>query len=62
VKWYDHDQHMRKLSKKYPDILFSLYSNGEDIDNIWITYYKNGLGQFRQAKIVFDDYNPEKMT
>ena len=54
LKWYDHDKDMIEVSKQFPDITFILYGTGEDNDDIWKAYYKNGEMEGIQARIVFD--------
>jgi hypothetical protein len=62
AKWYEHDRDMRELSKKYPDILFTVYGRGEESDDMWYAYYQNGKSQHCPAEIVFPEYDPEKMS
>ena len=59
--WYDYDEDMLALSKQYPTVLFELYGDGEETDDIWYTYYKNGLIQRCPAKITFDPYDEAKL-
>lgn len=61
-KWYDHDEDMRLISSKFPGILFELDGNGEDHDDIWVSYYFNGGSQFAPAQIQFDDFCRNKLT
>lgn len=62
VKWYEHDENMRAVSKEYPDILFTLYGEGEESGDIWVKYYKNGKSQVANAQIKFDEFDPKKLT
>ena len=55
LKWYDHDKDMIEVSKQFPDITFILDGEGEDNDDIWKAYYKNGEMEVIQARIVFDE-------
>lgn len=43
--WYDYEQDMLDLSTQFPDVLFSVYCEGDDRDDIWTRYFKNGLTQ-----------------
>jgi len=45
IKWYDHDEHMAKLSELFPDILFTVYRNGEDTEDEYIYYYLDGQSE-----------------
>lgn len=58
-KWYEHDEDMRDVSKKFPNVLFILSGEGEESGDIWKAYYKNGKVQRVKAEIVFDEYNPK---
>jgi hypothetical protein len=60
IKWYSHEEDMTQISKKYPDLLFILNGNGEENGDIWRKHFKNGKTHFSKAKIVFDDFDPEK--
>lgn len=60
-KWYDHDEEMLELSKQFPETVFCLEGEGEESGDIWRTYYKNGKAQHCPAKIVFDEYDENKL-
>lgn len=57
VKWYSHERDMGEYSKKYPDIIFTLEGDGEDSDDMWKAYYRNGKSYYVKPKIVYPDYN-----
>lgn len=63
VKWYDHDKDLKVLSLAFPTILFTLYGKGEDDDDMWVKYYRNGKMQKSQAeiKITYEKFDPEKL-
>lgn len=61
-KWYEHDEHMRQLSKKYPSVVFILHGEGEEQGDDWFKYYKNGKMQECRAKIIFDEYDERKLS
>lgn len=42
VKWYDHDIDMIKISNQFPDYTFQLHGDGEEPDDVWFSYYKDG--------------------
>lgn len=43
--WYNYVENMLDLSTKFPDVLFSVYCVGEDRDDVWTRYFKNGMTQ-----------------
>ncbi len=61
VKWYDHDKEMLALSVAFPDVTFRLYGEGEERDDVWQTYYKNGKMIKYTATIEIPDFNPNDL-
>lgn len=61
AKWYNCTEDMKKHSLEYPDLLFEIDGQGEENDDIWIEYFKNGKSQFCRAQIVYPKYDPEKL-
>ena len=60
-KWYEHDDTMRTVSAKYPDLIFALSGSGEEDGDLWRNYYKNGKVQECPAKIEYDPYDENKL-
>lgn len=54
-KWYDHDDDMLALSTRFPDVVFQLYGDGEDSEDRWMTYYKNGRCQVDALHITVEE-------
>lgn len=53
IKWYGHDEDLIKVSKNYPDVLFTLDGEGEESGDVWRKYYKNGETEcFSQQRFV----------
>jgi hypothetical protein len=44
---------MKCFSKKYPKLIFVIDGNGEDFDDIWKHYFRNGEDQYIRAELVF---------
>lgn len=61
AKWYDHEEDMAELSRTFPEVLFTLYGDGEESEDMWYKYFKGGKMQKCYAKIVFDDYDESKL-
>lgn len=60
-KWYDHDVHMKEVSRQSPDIIFKLHGEGEESGDVWYKYYKNGKVQKCNAIITFEDFDESKL-
>lgn len=59
--WYDHELDMKGVSKIYPDTVFVLHGEGEESDDIWNKYFKNGKMQSCYAVITFEDFDEGKL-
>ena len=55
MKWYDHEEHMVKISKRYPDVIFVLHGEGEEHGDLWNEYYSNGEYERVDAVITFPE-------
>lgn len=59
VKWYDHDEDMLELSKKWPGVVFILDGDGEDTGDIWRSFYNNGKTYQWRPKIDRPKFSDE---
>jgi hypothetical protein len=53
MKWYDHEDDMRKVAAAFPDVKFELYGEGEERDDIWREFYWNDRFDCDTAQIVW---------
>lgn len=60
-KWYDHNEDMLRVSKRFPDLLFKLHGEGEESGDFWNTYYKDGKMQHCPVKITYEPFNPDEL-
>lgn len=56
-KWYDHEKDMKEISKSFPGVLFRLDGYGEEKEDIWQKYFKEGKMQVCRAEIKFADFD-----
>lgn len=61
-RWYEHEDDMRRLSSRFPDMLFTLSGTGEEYDDIWVKYFKAGRVQASYATIVLDPFDETKLA
>ena len=62
IKWYNFDSDIRKLSNKYPDVLFECYRSGEDPDDFEKIYAKGGKLQSVMGIVEYPDFNEEELV
>ena len=60
-KWYEHEDDLKKLSLLFPDVVFRVYGDGEESDDIWYKYFKNGKVQYCPCHFSFDPYDEAKL-
>lgn len=60
-KWYESAADMKKLSTEYPHALFQLDGQGDNSDDLWRQYWKNGKCQNIVAQIVYEPYDEAKL-
>ena len=59
--WYDHQDDMRTISRKFPEILFTLNGEGEEQGDIWKAWFLGGRMQYEEATFQIGEFNPEKL-
>lgn len=55
VKWYKHDEDMVAISKQFPDYTFQLHGDGEEAEDFWFSYYKNGEYEYCSAVLRYEE-------
>lgn len=61
-KWYEHDEHMRKVSLLHKGTIFILQGEGEGFGDVWRKYYLDGKCQEVKAIITFDEFDESKLV
>lgn len=62
TKWYEHHDHMKAISNKYPKVLFQLNGSGEEDGDFWRAFYYGGKCLERiQAEVVFKQFDLSKV-
>lgn len=57
MKWYEHEEHMKLLSKAFPQFIFQLNGEGEEAGDIWVKWFHKGKMQGGKAKVVLPEFN-----
>ena len=60
-KWYECNEDMITISKKFPNVLFQLDGNGEEDGDLWRNFFLNGNVQCTQVDIVYEEFDINKM-
>jgi len=61
ASWYDWDTNLIELSKRYPDIRFTVYGDGDSSDDRWKAWFQNGKSYQEHAEIIYPVYDESKM-
>ena len=61
AKWYDWEEDMCLLSKRFPELLFCLHGECESSDDLWDAYFFEGKCQYCPAVITYEDFDPSKL-
>ena len=62
AKWYDYTDELREFSTRYPDALLVLYGDGENSDDLWCSYFRNGKVQCTPGRIEYDKFDETQLT
>lgn len=59
MQWYERIEDMTRISILYPNTLFVINGRGEDHDDVWKEYYRNGMVERVYPTLVYSDPSPE---
>jgi len=60
-KWYEHEYHMRTVSREFPTVLLQLEGVGEEHPDIWVKYFLSGNMHAEKGKVVFPPFDAQKL-
>ena len=60
--WYKCEEDFSAFSKKYPDALFILFGEGQNYQDTWKCYFKNGKYKKIHGELDFEPFSPEKLS
>lgn len=60
-KWYNSTQELEEFSKKHPEALFQMDGIGEEDDDIWSLWCRNGKSYQEKAVIIYPVYDETKL-
>lgn len=61
AKWYDWEEHIKKLSSEFPSVLFIVDGVGEENGDVWRGYFTDGKSQIEKARIQFLPFDESKL-
>ena len=56
MKWYDWEEDMKEIAKKYPTIEFRVEGSGEDKDDWWVALFKGDRYQIKYVEPPIDEW------
>ncbi len=59
--WYEHEADVSRVSRLWPEVVFTLYLNGEDSKDFSVEYHRNGKVHREPGEIVYGEFDPEKL-
>ena len=60
-KWYDYEEHMAEFSTHYPEYTFTLEGNGDEEDDRWRAYFKNGAYYKDMMEMAWPEFQEDKL-
>ena len=62
TKWYEHEADMVRLSRVFPEVLFVLWGEGEEPEDLWKCYYLGGRVQEAPARVEYPPFDPDGLV
>lgn len=56
MKWYDWEEDMKEIAKKYPAIEFRVEGSGEDKDDWWVALFKGDRYQIKYVEPPIEEW------
>lgn len=56
------DPELITLSRAFPEVLFTLHGSGEEPEDLWITYFLDGLTQEAPATVTYPPFDPQALA
>ena len=61
-KWHEHEGDVLRLSRKFPEVLFVLWGEGEEPEDLWKCYYLGGRVQEAPARVEYPPFDPHELV
>jgi hypothetical protein len=62
TKWYEYDRVMLRLSEALPEVLFVLWGEGEEPEDLRKCYYLGRWTREAPARIEYPPFDPKELT
>jgi len=62
VKWYSCDEDIAELSKHFPGVLFELSGDGEENNDTWSLWARDGRSYKEFVEVVYPVFDEAKLT
>lgn len=61
MKWYNCVEDMKKVSLQFPGVTIKIHGDGEDSDDMWNAYFKDGKAVVYRAEIFYPYYDEDDL-